>query len=104
MSLDYDKLEAAGHDLTLLSFLAGVSTYFCEHCGAIVRGGPGDEVLFHAPRLVRTAEGACLSRHTAIETRDALLDALDAAKRPPLRDRLKEVDQRRWAELDEDAR
>jgi hypothetical protein len=37
MSDDFERLEEAGHDLTMLSpMVGGVTTYYCERCGAVV--------------------------------------------------------------------
>jgi hypothetical protein len=48
----YDDLEAAGHELTFLSLSIGVSSYYCENCGAYVQvgGSPPEVSLFHMPR------------------------------------------------------
>ena len=57
MSNIFEDLEdLAGHKLTLAAnMLAGVSTYYCENCGALIKlsssgrvGGP-EVVLFHVP-------------------------------------------------------
>jgi hypothetical protein len=47
----YDKLEEAGHDLTMImGLIAGVSTYMCERCGGLVKVKSGSTVqLFHVP-------------------------------------------------------
>jgi hypothetical protein len=44
--------ERAGHQLTLLQgMMAGVSTYYCERCGALLQigGSASGLLLFHAP-------------------------------------------------------
>lgn len=55
--------EGAGHDLTMTQgLLAGVSTYYCENCGALVQvGGPENGlVLFHVPRGSASTEKKCV--------------------------------------------
>jgi len=62
---DFDAFERVGHDLTLLAGpLAGVSTYCCENCGALVLiAGPDlDLVLFHVHRSSRSTERECTGR------------------------------------------
>jgi len=60
---DFEAFEqGAGHDLTRVEGpLAGVSTYCCENCGALVQiGGPDSTlVLFHVPRGSVSTEGRC---------------------------------------------
>jgi hypothetical protein len=47
---DFDALEKAGHDLTMLApMLAGITTYYCERCGAVVTIGKGVMRVFHLP-------------------------------------------------------
>ncbi len=64
MTLDYDALESAGHDLTLVApMLAGVSTYVCENCGMVFLSGySGHPPIIHAPRYVATTEAMCISK------------------------------------------
>lgn len=61
---NFDAFEdGAGHDLTMVQgLLAGVSTYACEHCGALVQvGGPENKlVLFHVPPGSRSTERQCV--------------------------------------------
>jgi hypothetical protein len=53
---DFEALEKAGHDLTMLSpMIGGVTTYYCERCGAIVQMGRSASghtermAIFHLP-------------------------------------------------------
>jgi hypothetical protein len=65
--LDYDKFEKAGHDITLIQgMLAGVSTYYCERCGALVQvGGPESKlILFHVPPGSLSNEKLCVRVHS----------------------------------------
>jgi hypothetical protein len=66
---DFDAFEeGAGHDLTMTQGLfAGVSTYYCENCGAIVQvGGPENAlVLFHVPRGSFSSERKCVKAGSA---------------------------------------
>ncbi len=69
-----DLEELAGHKLTLAAnMLAGVSTYYCENCGALIKlsssgrvGGP-EVVLFHVPN------GSPSKQHDCAKTRDTQL-------------------------------
>lgn len=57
----YERLEAAGHDVTLVHGLtAGVSTYACERCGAVLLLRNDEVILFHVPQaLALSSEGRC---------------------------------------------
>jgi hypothetical protein len=60
---DYDAFETAGHKLTLVQGLtAGISTYYCESCGALVKvGGPTSGlVLFHVVPGTLSTERKCV--------------------------------------------
>lgn len=49
--LDYDAMEAAGHNLTLVAPMhAGRSCYLCENCGAFVISSMGVITVWHHPR------------------------------------------------------
>lgn len=53
----YDWLEEAGHDIVLIAGLqAGVSTYYCDRCGAIVL------IADHGIKLFHVAHGNGTSR------------------------------------------
>lgn len=53
--------EGAGHDLTLVSGpIAGVSTYYCEYCGALVMLKAMEVVLFHLPAGSASTAERCL--------------------------------------------
>jgi hypothetical protein len=59
----YGRLEEAGHDLTLAAGIrAGVSTYYCEHCGALVLLRDHDVLLFHAPMFSTATESECIAK------------------------------------------
>lgn len=59
--INYDALEAAGHDLTQITGLvAGTTTYYCEHCGALVQTYQGKQTLFHLPTGSWSREDKCL--------------------------------------------
>lgn len=45
-----EEAEAAGHELTLLSYHLGVSTYYCENCGGLVLVGKDGIEMSHFPR------------------------------------------------------
>jgi len=81
---DFESFEeVAGHALTLVqSMHAGVSTYYCERCGAIVMiGGPESKLLvFHVPPGSPSTEERC-SKSWAVErpTLKSKLDALEQA-------------------------
>lgn len=56
---DFDKLTDAGHILTLVQGLvAGVSTYYCERCGALLQTGPMP--IFHLPASSKSREDKCV--------------------------------------------
>lgn len=83
----FEELEKAGHELTLIAgMVAGVSTYYCERCGALVQVGSSQWVLFelrlfHVPKGSWSTEKACKEAGGAVGTPDrqslkAKLDAL----------------------------
>lgn len=65
---DYDAFEGkAGHSITLVQGIsAGVSTYYCENCGALVQiGGPESKlILFHVPPGSLSNEKMCVRVHS----------------------------------------
>jgi hypothetical protein len=67
--LNFDDFEEkAGHELTMVQgLMAGVSTYYCENCGALLRvGGPEhDMILFHVPKGSLSTEKKCVRAGTA---------------------------------------
>lgn len=84
MSNVFQKLEdEAGHELTLISGpLAGVSTYWCENCGAVafIRGDNLD--IFQVPATSRLEETCCL------RDRPCGHPYGPEGKAPPLKDKL----------------
>jgi hypothetical protein len=85
---DYDEFEEkAGHELTMVQgLLAGVSTYYCENCGALVRvGGPYSEMLlFHVPRGSLSTESQCVKAGSAagnVHTKETLQEKLAKLER-----------------------
>lgn len=82
----FDELSVAGHDLTLTQgVLAGVSTYYCEGCGAFVQVGAEELVVFHVPRGTRATKERCV--------------VMTADEGPTLRAKLEAQRARRWAAL-----
>jgi len=77
--------EFAGHDLTMVSGPnAGVSTYYCEGCGALIQlSGSGDrDILFHVPQGSPSTEEACLPHvRGASEEVPSLKDKLRAREK-----------------------
>lgn len=77
---DFDEFEeTAGHELTMVQgLLAGVSTYCCENCGALVQiGGPENKmVLFHVPRGSLSTEKKCVRPGTGLFDSPTLKDKL----------------------------
>lgn len=60
MSIFQRLEEEASHDLTLVHGLrAGISTYCCELCGALVMARGDEVVLFHVPPLAASTEVRC---------------------------------------------
>ncbi len=58
---DFDVLEEAGHDLSVVSGpMAGVSTYYCESCGALVLMRNVSIEVFHVPSGSQSSEKKCL--------------------------------------------
>lgn len=61
---DYEAFEEkAGHELTMVGGLfGGVTTYYCENCGALVKVGGSENslVLFHVPRGSLSTEKKCV--------------------------------------------
>lgn len=82
---DFDDFEEkAGHKLTMVQgLLAGVSTYYCENCGALVRVGGPDHglVLFHVPKGSWSTEKKCQRAGGAV-----------GAKFKTLKEKLKELE------------
>lgn len=56
----YDRLEKAGHDPVLVNGLqAGVSTYVCENCGALIKLRNDEVILFHLPPNSPARQALC---------------------------------------------
>lgn len=86
MSIYEDLEDKAGHDLTLVAGLhAGVSTYYCENCGALVLTRNGDIEVFHTHRGSLSEQGEC---HNDVPT--------DAKS---LKEKLQEMQQRDYERL-----
>lgn len=88
----YDKLEEAGHDLTLVApMMAGVSTYYCENCGALIQlsssaiHGTNEVRLFHVFTESDSKEDCCI-RVVPMISLKSKLDALAAADYERLKD------------------
>ena len=63
MKFDWEALEKAGHDFTIVSgMIAGTSTYYCENCGTLmlVRGLGSEAAIFHVPRHTTSTMETCL--------------------------------------------
>ncbi len=77
--LDWDALEAAGHDFVMVApYAQGCSYYVCEHCSTfMITRGLGDTVIevWHHPR--RT-DGSCEPLQGAGDALKAKIDALQA--------------------------
>jgi hypothetical protein len=84
---DYDAFEGkAGHEITLIPGLhAGVYTYYCENCGAIVQvGGPESKlILFHVPRGSHATDRKCVKAGSAVA---------NAHSKVSLKEKLEEAD------------
>jgi hypothetical protein len=88
--------EVADHELTLVqSMHAGVSTYYCEHCGAIVMvGGPDSGLLvFHVPPGSGSTEEQCRMQH------DEVGDTYRLKGRPTLKSKLEVLEQASYERL-----
>lgn len=67
--MDFESLEEkAGHELTMVHGpLAGICSYYCENCGALVQmGGNSEKTLFHVPRGSLSTETRCVRAGTAV--------------------------------------
>lgn len=61
--LDFDALAEAGHVVTLVSGpIAGISTYYCEHCGALMQAQQNWRILFHVPAGSKSTTSECSNR------------------------------------------
>lgn len=84
---DYDGFEEkAGHELTLTQgMIGGVSSYYCENCGALVQvGGPENSmILFHVPRGSLSTEKKCVKAGTG---------AGNTATKTTLKEKLKKLE------------
>jgi hypothetical protein len=90
---DYEAIEAAGHDVTMLSGLtAGTTTYYCENCASIMLNTHGELALFHPPRGSHAAIDKCWS---------SLEQWLEVAgpSEPALRDKLKKLHKQQLRQL-----
>lgn len=56
----WDKLEAAGHDLTHLDYRLGRSFYICENCGSFVVIKLHEIAIFHSPPTVEASATQCV--------------------------------------------
>lgn len=79
--MEYDKLEAAGHEITLLEGISlGITTYFCENCGAIIKMQDGEIVLFHVAKTsTGTREKCSGDGNVCVVTLEQKLRALNEA-------------------------
>jgi len=77
--LDWEALEAAGHDFVLVApYAQGLSYYLCEHCSTfMIARGLGDSVIeiWHHPRR---RDGSCEPPQGPGDALKAKLDALQA--------------------------
>ena len=99
---DYDRFEeeGAGHKITMVHGLTGgITTYYCEHCGALVQvGGPENGlVLFHVPPGSLSTEELCVKAGTIPSSLPAEVarKAMQAALERPqtsLRDKLQKLE------------
>lgn len=94
---NYDDFEEkAGHKITLVQGLhAGVSTYYCENCGALVQVGQNSVendalILFHLP-------------HGSLSTKDKCVPGPTQEPNPryytTLREKLKKLEQESYDRL-----
>lgn len=78
---DLDDLEEDGHDLTVVHGpSAGVTTYFCENCGALIQLEGFKLVLFHMAKGPDSTGVPCARRVDvpALETlKEKLADLFD---------------------------
>lgn len=74
----YDRMEEAGHDLVLVNGLqAGISTYACENCGALVKLRNGEVILFHvAPASATSRVDQCYPGDPPPAGRELLRDKM----------------------------
>lgn len=82
--------EVAHHALTLVQAMhAGVSTYYCEHCGAIVMVGGSDSglLVFHTPPGSDSTVEECRMQH------DEVGDAYRLKDRPTLKAKIEALRQ-----------
>jgi hypothetical protein len=91
---DYEAFEEkAGHELTMTQgLMAGVSTYYCENCGALVQvGGPENKlILFHVPRGSASTETKCVKPGNAAGNKHSKLS---------LKEKLKELERQSYERL-----
>jgi len=103
----YDRLEKAGHDITLVQgMLAGISTYYCENCGALVQvGGPESKlILFHVPPGSLSTEELCMkvksnSGDLPVETAREVMQKWLARSHETLKDKLKKLQDESYERL-----
>lgn len=84
----YDRMEEAGHDLVMVAPLrAGVSTYYCDRCGALVLLASQAVKLFHVAHGNGTSrEDQCYpGRPRDVNQGDG--------EDEPLRDKLRKLDE-----------
>jgi hypothetical protein len=76
----FEELEKAGHALTLVTGMtAGVSTYYCEGCGALVQVAHEGLRLSHVPKGSWSTAKACKPAGGAVGAeRSSLKQKLDA--------------------------
>lgn len=88
----YDKLEEAGHDLVMIAPLHfGVSTYYCDRCGALVLVADQGVKLFHV------AHGNGTSRQDQCYPGRPRDVKQGDGEDEPLRDKLKKLEEEDWA-------
>ncbi len=93
--VDWDALEAAGHDLTHCGMLmAGTSLYYCENCGAFMLAGQEGISVFHLPPGSGSTQVRCphpgRGRRMAGATFSTLKSKLEALREADL-ERLKDI-------------
>lgn len=80
MQVDWDALEAAGHDFTLVSGpIAGRSTYLCERCSCLLIADSSGVVLLHPAPGTSSSLSAC-DRDPDAEDRVRLSENIDALR------------------------
>lgn len=88
---DWDALEAAGHDFTMVTGLfAGTSTYYCENCGVLMLIGNEGVKVFHAPKGSHSRPGLCVAEPGLHPTHETLKSKLEELQRQDY-ERLKEI-------------